>query len=718
MRQFFSTVQAMHSPLNTFKKAIVFLVAALALVEFAHADFEYEPNNSIATANSLSFDTPVNGQLSSGTDKDYYAVSLTAPTVLSIQFTPPSGTYWDFVIKFYKADGTLISSTQTTKSTSLYGLAASAGNYYIAVMPYYSSSYESGTYQIQASKTTLSLSSFETESNDTIATANSLSLGAPVSGQLSSGTDKDYFVINASSQGVMNILFTPPTGAYWDYKVNAYSADGTLLAGWTTTTEKTYQIGVPAAGNYYVAVTPYYSSSYEKDFYKITLSFTGSSSSATTTSTTTSTTKLATTTTTTSTTKLATTTTSTSTTTTMASIASNPSLFVGWNLVGNGTASTASVSSVLGDTNKVISVWKWLSTKSQWAFYTPSLSAQELATYAAGKGYEVLSTIGAGEGIWVNAKTAFSAALASGTPVSSSAFQTLGSGWSLIATGDNLTPIAFNSALSANPPSTGTYPSNVTTLWAWDASKISWYFFAPSLQQSGGLVSYNASKGYLDFGAKTLTSATGFWVNMPTTTDTTVISSMDLRTAWASKVRNGFSKTFSVSGTCSGTATLSDSGAKTLTTFEAATAYSAVSTATINLTNCTPATSTSSTTDYYDANGIPLGWQSDSGYAIYSLSNSLPATVKLGDTGKIGTKTKYTDSSKSTLVETSEDWYAIEPDTNSTVIFNIISKTYNPAGVLTSTEQNRYRMSASSGLSLISMDLQFSNGSTTHLIFR
>lgn len=711
MRRFISASLSIQSLLNMFKEFTLILAVSFVLMDVSYAAFEYEPNNSIATANSLSFDTQVNGQLSSANDKDYYAVTLTAPTVLSIQFTPPSGTYWDFVIKFYKADGTLISSTQTTKNVTMYGVAASPGNYYIAVMPYYSVSYESGSYQIQATQTSLSLSNFELESNDSIATANSLSLGSQVNGQLSAATDKDYYVINATAQGVMSIVFTPPSGTYWDYRVNAYSSDGTLLGGWTTTIEKTYQLGIPAAGKYYVAVMPYYSYSYEKGLYQITLNFTSSGSSDTSSSTTTTTTS-----TTTSTTKLATTTTST-TTTTVASVSSSPSFAVGWNLVGNGTGSTASVSSVLGDSNKVISVWKWLSSKSQWAFYTPSLSAQDLATYSAGKGYEVLSTIGVGEGVWVNAKTSFVTTLASGTPVFSSAFQNLSSGWSLIATGDNLTPIAFNSALSISPPTAGTFPNNVTTLWAWDPSKISWYFFAPSLQQSGGLAAYNASKGYLDFGGKTLSVSTGFWVNMPTANDTTSISSMDLRAAWASRVQTGFSKTFAVSGTCSGTATLTDTGAKTATTFESVTAYSSVSTATINFSNCTPANSSASSTRYYDANGVPLGEQSASGYAIYALSNSIPATVKLGDSGKLGTKTKYNDSSKSTLVETSEDWYAIEPDTNSTIVFNIISKTYNSAGVLTSTEQNRYRMSGA-GLTLISMDLQFSNESTTHLIFR
>ena len=94
-------------------------------------------------------------------------------------------------------------------------------------------------------------------------------------------------------------------------------------------------------------------------------------------------------------------------------------------------------------------------------------------------------------------------------------FQGMASGWNLIAIGDNSTPRAFNIALSTTPPAAGDIPSNITTLWAWDVGQSNWYFYAPSLDKSGGLSSYITSKGYLDFGTKVLDPTTGFWANKP-----------------------------------------------------------------------------------------------------------------------------------------------------------------------------------------------------------
>jgi hypothetical protein len=63
----------------------------------------------------------------------------------------------------------------------------------------------------------------------------------------------------------------------------------------------------------------------------------------------------------------------------------------------------------------------------------------------------------------------------------------------------------------------GAVASNVTTLWAWDAAATKWYFYAPSLEASGGLINYTNNKGYLDFNTnqKRLAPGVGFWVNTP-----------------------------------------------------------------------------------------------------------------------------------------------------------------------------------------------------------
>ena len=191
------------------------------------------------------------------------------------------------------------------------------------------------------------------------------------------------------------------------------------------------------------------------------------------------------------------------------------SFVTGWNLVGNGSGGTLEVGAAFGDTNKVSTVWKWNAASAKWAFYTPSLAGQALSDYAASKGYEVLNSVGAGQGVWVNAKIPFTAPLSTGTAVISSAFRTMVSGWSLIAIGDNKTPAQFNLALSATQPAAGDIPINLTTLWAWDATLSNWYFYAPSLEKSGGLAAYIVSKGYIDFGSRALTPTMGFWVNKP-----------------------------------------------------------------------------------------------------------------------------------------------------------------------------------------------------------
>ncbi len=192
----------------------------------------------------------------------------------------------------------------------------------------------------------------------------------------------------------------------------------------------------------------------------------------------------------------------------------------GWNLLGNGMSDPIAVANVFGDSSLVSTVWKWIPSGSTWAFYSPSLGDGG-AAYATSKGYAFLSTINAGEGFWVNAKGGFAVQL-SGSPVQTSSFadrvsgNALPAGWSLIAAGADLPPLAFANTIARTPPSAGTtVATSLASLWTWDAAQSGWYFFAPSLVNAGTQANYITSKGYLDFGTKTLTPTTGFWVNHP-----------------------------------------------------------------------------------------------------------------------------------------------------------------------------------------------------------
>ena len=208
----------------------------------------------------------------------------------------------------------------------------------------------------------------------------------------------------------------------------------------------------------------------------------------------------------------------------------------GWNLAGNSVEAPITVVSTFGDSSKVNSVWKWIPSSAKWAFYTPT-QTDGGAAYAASKGYNTFTTVNAGEGFWVSAAAAFAVPLPSGVAVQSSNFKpattsplagggthALPSGWSLVATGDNLTPAQFDAAIVtalATPPAAGKVYTNLTTLWAWNAATQNWYFWAPSLVNNGSLSSYISSKNYLDSATMpstptgTLSPTTGFWVNMP-----------------------------------------------------------------------------------------------------------------------------------------------------------------------------------------------------------
>ncbi len=135
------------------------------------------------------------------------------------------------------------------------------------------------------------------------------------------------------------------------------------------------------------------------------------------------------------------------------------------------------------------------------------------------------------------------------------------------------------------------------------------------------------------------------------------------------------------------------------------------------MTNCTPASTAQTFTSYVDSNYVPLGFNSAGiNYGVYLTPPSIPTSVVVGATGIIGTENLYTDSTKATANGTEVLSYVVQADTSNTAIINFIAKNYNQAGVLTATEQNLYRIDTTGKLTPISDDVQYSNGSTLHLV--
>src|SRR5579859_4641724 len=113
-------------------------------------------------------------------------------------------------------------------------------------------------------------------------------------------------------------------------------------------------------------------------------------------------------------------------------------------------------------------------------------------------------------------------------------------------------------------------------------------------------------------------------------------------------VASGQSTNLAVSGSCTGSASLARGPANTAATFESVSGFSATETIVVNLSNCTPVSSTQTTTQYYDVNYIPLGFSILGGdYGVWASPPAIPATVHVGDSGVLGTTDEFSDSSKS-----------------------------------------------------------------------
>jgi hypothetical protein len=204
----------------------------------------------------------------------------------------------------------------------------------------------------------------------------------------------------------------------------------------------------------------------------------------------------------------------------------------------------------------------------------------------------------------------------------------------------------------------------------------------------------------------------------PVVTPTTL--SFALATGYAARIANGATNNFDISGSCTGTATISTAAA-VAATFEGVTGYSAAQTSTVNFAanSCTPQTNTVTGTTYYNTGYVTIGQSINGGeYAKFETPPSaFPSSVKVGDTGDVSTLITYQDSTKAVVTGKRVLSYAIENDTATTSIANIITKTYDTGDHLLSTQQSRYHMAEDGTLTLASIDIQFSFTSTIHLVY-
>ncbi len=243
---------------------------------------ETEENGTIATANALTVNTPIQGNSGSKTDKDFFKLELTEDGKLDFNFTITEAvteytnqTRW--TLRLYDENGAVMKTHNIIGSKIIYnlaGLGLNAGTYYLSLTPSDSSYYFTDqTYTLTAKFDTEI--EYESEYNDTLATADLMTLDTPIGGSIPGTNLTDYFKLVLEEDTALDVTFSIPelissnNNEYW--KVYLYAGDSgdkiiqSMSAAGNSLNHQMRTIGL-GAGTYYIKIVSddyhYYTGSY------------------------------------------------------------------------------------------------------------------------------------------------------------------------------------------------------------------------------------------------------------------------------------------------------------------------------------------------------------------------------------------------------------------------------------------------------------------------
>ena len=258
----------------------VFMSAILYIPAFAMN--ETEGNNSFETANSISVNTEVYGSIEKSSDVDWYVFQIPSDGSISItfdhNFVNSSNSYWK--TSFYTSENKELENWtwkgNTTSAETGNEIGVAAGTYYVRVSAYNHSS-ETYHFTVNYAPST----SWEKEFNETLITANAISVNTGIFGTIRTSSDVDWYVFQIPSDGSISITFSHnfvnSSSSYW--KTSFYTSENKELENWTwkgntTSAETGNEIGV-AAGTYYLRVSAY---NHSPETYNFTVNYTSSTS--------------------------------------------------------------------------------------------------------------------------------------------------------------------------------------------------------------------------------------------------------------------------------------------------------------------------------------------------------------------------------------------------------------------------------------------------------
>lgn len=225
------------------------------------AAFEVEPNNMASTANSIVPGVPMSGQLASTSDEDWFGFSVSSKTTVRVTFDSPenvsSVSFVYHTIQLRDSSGNVFASVDTGDDTVFNVTVLSAGTYFVVV--------RDGPYSVQSTNQyNLTITSHgivgtaESEPNNNAASASLLYFGQINFGQIASETDQDWYSFNVGSSAAATVVFDSPEDvsslSFSYHTIQVLDAEGLIYARVDTGMDKTFTVGLPDAGQYFLVV--------------------------------------------------------------------------------------------------------------------------------------------------------------------------------------------------------------------------------------------------------------------------------------------------------------------------------------------------------------------------------------------------------------------------------------------------------------------------------
>ena len=218
------------------------LVAIIGLVCICATASEFEPNNSEQSAQSIELSEDILGNLSSSEDKDFFKLVSNEPQSIDVVFAPNDGAFPSNVgyrIRVQDEFNNVIGSMDCDELVSCGSsgivftiFLEGASPFFVLVQSTSDERHPEGQYMLSVKESSRNEQP-EKEPNETEEQAQSLMIGSPKIGHLSSAVDIDVFSFEFADRNVVEIdifggaeLRQSNTG----FKMELRSADGILVA--------------------------------------------------------------------------------------------------------------------------------------------------------------------------------------------------------------------------------------------------------------------------------------------------------------------------------------------------------------------------------------------------------------------------------------------------------------------------------------------------------